>query len=320
MPVRPHRKTQRPPHPIPGQFRKTQRPPLPVSGQLRKLLRKLPLVPGKLGRCPWHLDFLLPSFLSSRKEKRKERRSGKTIREQHLPPRSPIKKHFTNLNHLFSLVGKHNAHPFLYPANFENYYVSSLSYPANLAGAPGTLIFFCPLFFHQGKKRGKKEGRERPSESSTYRPVVLIKKHFANLNHSFAPVGKHYARPFLYPANFPAPGGGLIFFCPLFFHQGKKRGWKEGRERPSESSTCCPVVLIKKHFTNPCRSSARIVKHFTDPCHPSAHIVKHFTNPCRSFARIVKHFTDPNHPFAPVRNHFDNLSRKHIVIEVFNGA
>ena len=26
-------------------------------------------------------------------------------------------------------------------------------YPANLAGVPDALIFFCLLFFHQGKKR-----------------------------------------------------------------------------------------------------------------------------------------------------------------------
>ena len=27
-------------------------------------------------------------------------------------------------------------------------------YPANLAGVPDALIFFCFLFFHQGKKKG----------------------------------------------------------------------------------------------------------------------------------------------------------------------
>ncbi|AWB15143.1 hypothetical protein BCB71_12370 [Tannerella serpentiformis] len=34
-------------------------------------------------------------------------------------------------------------------------------YPANLAGTPGALIFFCLLFFHQGKKRSGARG-QRP--------------------------------------------------------------------------------------------------------------------------------------------------------------
>ncbi|AVV52514.1 hypothetical protein C7123_01505 [Tannerella serpentiformis] len=33
-------------------------------------------------------------------------------------------------------------------------------YPANLAGVPDALIFFCFLFFHQGKKRETIKGRE----------------------------------------------------------------------------------------------------------------------------------------------------------------
>ena len=121
-------------------------------------------------------------------------------------------------------AGKHYASPILYPANF----------PA----LGGGLIFFCPLFFHQGKKRGKKEGRKRLSKSSPCRAVALVGFHFKNIRRSVALfrfhlestcrsvalIKKHYARPIPYPANFPAPGGGLIFFCPLFFHQGKKRG------------------------------------------------------------------------------------------------
>ena len=35
-----------------------------------------------------------------------------------------------------------------------------IQYPANLAGVPDALIFFCFLFFHQGKKRETIKGRE----------------------------------------------------------------------------------------------------------------------------------------------------------------
>ena len=38
-----------------------------------------------------------------------------------------------------------------YPANLPDLSLSPLRYPANLAGIPDALIFFCLLFFHQGK-------------------------------------------------------------------------------------------------------------------------------------------------------------------------
>jgi len=41
-----------------------------------------------------------------------------------------------------------------------------LKYPANLAGIPDALIFFCLLFLHQGKKR-----RKDPSNSNTVSPI-----------------------------------------------------------------------------------------------------------------------------------------------------
>lgn len=40
---------------------------------------------------------------------------------------------------------------------------------------------------------------------------------------SAARVGNHFESPIPYPASFPAPGGGLIFFCALFLYQDKKR-------------------------------------------------------------------------------------------------
>ena len=40
---------------------------------------------------------------------------------------------------------------------------------------------------------------------------------------SAARVGNHFNSPIPYPASFPAPGGGLIFFCALFLYQDMKR-------------------------------------------------------------------------------------------------
>ena len=40
--------------------------------------------------------------------------------------------------------------------NLAEVSLSRLKYPANLASGPDALIFFCLLFFHQGKKRRKK--------------------------------------------------------------------------------------------------------------------------------------------------------------------
>ena len=39
-------------------------------------------------------------------------------------------------------------------------------YPANLAGVPDALIFFCLLFFHQGKKRRWGDQGQSPSIDS----------------------------------------------------------------------------------------------------------------------------------------------------------
>ena len=81
---------------------------------------------------------------------------------------APAGKHYASPNPYPAFVGKHYASPILYPANFGKHYARPFPYPANLGKhyaspflypanfpAPGGgLIFFCPLFFHQGKKRG----------------------------------------------------------------------------------------------------------------------------------------------------------------------
>ena len=52
---------------------------------------------------------------------------------------------------------------------------------------------------------------------------------------SAAPDGNHFNSPILYPASFPAPGGGLIFFCALFLYQDKKRVWGIGGKAPHDN-------------------------------------------------------------------------------------
>ena len=53
---------------------------------------------------------------------------------------------------------------------------------------------------------------------------------------SAARVGNHFNSPIPYPASFPAPGGGLIFFCALFLYQDKKRVWRIGGKAPPDNS------------------------------------------------------------------------------------
>ena len=53
---------------------------------------------------------------------------------------------------------------------------------------------------------------------------------------SAARVGNHFESPIPYPAIFPAPGGGLIFFCALFLYQDKKRVWRIGGKAPHDNS------------------------------------------------------------------------------------
>ena len=104
---------------------------------------------------------------------------------------APTGKHYASPNPYPAFVGKHYASPNPYPANFGKHYASPIPYPANFPAPGGGLIFFCPLFFHQGKKRGKKEGRERLSKSSPCRSVAPVRFRFGSTRRSVALVGFH---------------------------------------------------------------------------------------------------------------------------------
>ena len=74
--------------------------------------------------------------------------------------------------------------------------------------------------------------------------------------HKPASVGNHFNSPIPYPASFPAPGGGLIFFCALFLYQDKKRVWGIGGKAPHDNSPRHKPALNGNPFTGHRRSGA----------------------------------------------------------------
>ena len=154
---------------------------------------------------------------------------------------------------------------------------------------------------------------------------------------SGAPVGNHFNGPIPYPASFPAPGGGLIFFCALFLYQDKKRVWGIGGKAPHDNSPRHNPAPVRNHFANlghPSASAAysgggdfmsmaSIEKHFANPWYKSAPSGKHFANlrhpsasaaysgggDFMSMASAEKQFVNSGHKPAPVGKQFANLGR-----------
>ena len=73
---------------------------------------------------------------------------------------------------------------------------------------------------------------------------------------SAARVGNHFNSPIPYPASFPAPGGGLIFFCALFLYQDKKRVQGIGGKAPHDNSPRHKPAPNGNPFTSHRRSGA----------------------------------------------------------------
>ena len=73
---------------------------------------------------------------------------------------------------------------------------------------------------------------------------------------SAAPVENHFNGPIQYPASFPAPGGGLIFFCALFLYQDKKRVWGVGGKAPHDNGARHKPAPAENQFTSHRRSGA----------------------------------------------------------------
>ena len=151
---------------------------------------------------------------------------------------------------------------------------------------------------------------------------------------SGAPTGNHFNGSIPYPASFPAPGGGLIFFCALFLYQDKKRVWGIGGKAPHDNSPHASAAPARKHFENLGHPSASTAysgggdfmsmasaeKHFANLQHKPAPVEKHFANLGHPSAPIGNHFTDPRRTVAPIKNPFGNLFHNHAPVEVFNGA
>ena len=102
-----------------------------------------------------------------------------------------------------------------------NHFAIPHVYPARMAGVPDALIFFCALFLYQDKKRVWGIGGKAPYDNSPrhkpasdgnhfktlghpsasvaysgggdFMSMASAEKHFANLGHKPAPVGKQFA-------------------------------------------------------------------------------------------------------------------------------
>ena len=152
--------------------------------------------------------------------------------------------------------------------------------------------------------------------------------------HKPAPVGNHFNGPTPYPASFPAPGGGLIFFCALFLYQDKKRVWGIGGKAPHDNSPRHNPAPARNHFENLGHPSASAAysgggdfmsmasaeKYFANPWYKSASSGKHFANFGHPSAPIGKHFTNLRRTVASIKNPFENLFHDHASVEAFNEA
>lgn len=151
---------------------------------------------------------------------------------------------------------------------------------------------------------------------------------------SGAPVGDHFNGPIQCPANFPAPGVGLIFFCALFLYQDKKRVWEIRGKAPHDNSPRHNPAPVGNHFANlghPSASAAysgggdfmsmaSVEKQFVNSGHNPAPVGKQFANLGHKIALIGNHFMNPRRTVAPIKNPFGNLFHDHAPVEAFNEA
>ena len=71
----------------------------------------------------------------------------------------------------------------------DNPFPSHFEYPGRLAGAPGALIFFCLLFFHQGKKRRSEDRQVTHPIRGTYKGAYAIRPYPAGRKKNRRPSG-----------------------------------------------------------------------------------------------------------------------------------
>ena len=106
------------------------------------------------------------------------------------------------------LVGRMQYAPTVLPENVIHFQDQSCIRLTSSASVEA-LIFFCLLFFHQGKA---------PTGAGKFFSV-----HFQDRSHIYLYSSIHFPTPTRTRLTSPASAEALIFFCLLFFHQGKKR-------------------------------------------------------------------------------------------------
>ncbi len=112
----------------------------------------------------------------------------------------------TGAGKFFSVHFQDRSHIYLYSSiHFPTPTRTRLTSPASAEA----LIFFCLLFFHQGKA---------PTGAGKFFSV-----HFQDRSHIYLYSSIHFPTPTRTRLTSPASAEALIFFCLLFFHQGKKR-------------------------------------------------------------------------------------------------
>ena len=113
------------------------------------------------------------------------------------------------------------------------------------------------------------------------------------LRHKPARVGNHFNSPIPYPASFPAPGGGLIFFCALFLYQDKKRVWGMGGKAPYDNSPRHKPAPGGNPFTGPRPSDAPVPCWYVLGRMQFAPTLTADNGAYASAARVENHFNGP---------------------------
>ena len=179
--------------------------------------------------------------------------------------------------------------------------------PDGLAGAPGALIFFRPLSFHQNQTGADKVRVVRHQLLSSYSvpgrlagapgALIFFRPLFFHPNRTRADraLMVHYQSPSSYsvPRRLAGAPGALIFFCLLFFHQGKKRRFEGQQAFAPFRGTYGRAYSIRPYPTGRRRmrrpSDLPTLAHWGKTCAPYPHI------PIKKINRCPSAFPHPIH-------------------------
>ena len=167
----------------------------------------------------------------------------------------------------------------------DNPIPSHFEYPERLAGAPGALIFFCLLFFHQGKKRRSEDRRVTQPIRGTYKGAYSIRPYPAGRKKNQCPSDLPLPISFkkTYTSHQPIPIK-KINLCPsdLPIPISFKKTYTSHQPIPIKKINQCPSVFpipisFKKTYTshqptlikkiNQCPSGLPLPIHFLNLAH-----------------------------------------------------